>query len=929
MRNILSFIIYFSVLSGFSQALVQDQVLIKKRLDNGLTYYIYPTDKVEGEAHFQLFVKVGSLQETEDQRGLAHFLEHMAFNGTKHYEANELIEFLERKGSKFGHDLNAHTSFEETIYKLKIPTKDDAVVDSTLTIMSDWVDGLLLDPIEVEKERGVVLSEWLSKQSPKVQSSQVFLDVLLNNSFYDKRKVIGDTTSLRHFKLEELRAFYEKWYDPALIAVAVTGDIDPQMVEQAIVEKFAHITSKKPSRSVGSIPDYKTDSLIVYSDQWTKKTELNYIQLQDVFKNVNTKTAYENYLKRSVLNKLTSERLAKLSFDDNSYSKGNISIGNFLESKGALVATIELKPEKTLEGIDEFNTHFQQMFQYGFTSLEIEKIKKTMLAGFKRSITDQKSISASGMIRQMYQDFFYGNMIISLEDEYQLMENSFSKLDSLQVLKALRANKKNTPFHYLLTTNSDDLKSLPAHQNLLNAAKKIKTQKAPPYKSVIDVPAELLKKTPNEGTVERIVSIPEIDAQEIHLSNGAKVIYKKSSLDQDKIVLAGFRKGGFYAMDSTNYLNAQYTVPTVSMSGYGDFTREALSYYLAGNSAKVQFLMDRTRSGVFGSANTEDIKTFFELFYLKATQPRVDSLIFNQLKETAINNISNKPESAKEKFQKGLKYMVRGKDYTTVSQSKEDLETKLQQQALTGIYNNFFGVADNYVLTLITDKELEEMLPYIKTYIGGIPKGQFDTSYTYKPQPIHKKNVDLIKHNGDSPKAVFSLVFQQDHKLKDIPSLDVQNQLLEAILKLQLNKRLREDLGVVYGVSVSISATSHPTHLNRQTIALVCDPSDVDLITTEIESILKGVASGKIDISQHLETVKTNLIKNFHINKQRNSFWTKSIRDFYFNQYDNWEFVTDYEALVNDISESELAKNAKKYFLKTPRIKAILYPKDY
>lgn len=929
MHNIISFIIYFIALSGFSQSLVQDSVLIKKQLNNGLTYYIYPTDKVEGEAHFQLFVKVGSLQETERQRGLAHFLEHMAFNGTEHFEANELIEFLEKKGSKFGHDLNAHTSFEETIYKLKIPTKEINVVDSTLTIMSDWVNGLLLDPLEVEKERGVVLSEWLSKQSPKIQSSQVFLDVLLSNSFYSKRKVIGDTTSLKHFKLEELRAFYEKWYDPSLIAVAVTGDINPDMVEQAIIEKFASIPSKNPIVTLGSIPDYTRDSLIVYSDQWTKKTELNYIQLQDVVKGVDNELAYEDYLNRSVLNKLTSERLAKLSFDDNKYSQGNISIGNFLESKGALVATIELKPEKILEGIHEFNTHFQQIFQYGFTSLEIEKIKKTILGSFERSLEDQKSISASGMIRQMHQDFFYGNMIISLEDEFQLMKKSFSKLDSIQVLKALKANKKETPFHYLLTTNSEDLNSLPNREALLSAASKIKTQKATPYKSTINIPEALLKKTPKSGAIKRIVAIPEIDAQEIQLSNGAKVVYKKSSLDQGKVLLSGFRKGGFYAVDSTNFVNVQYTAPTISMSGYGDFSREALSYFLAGNSAKVQFLIDRTRSGLFGSANTKDIKTLFELFYLKATQPRVDSLLFNQLKEMAIAKISNKPESAKEKFQKELKYIVRGRDYTTISQSKESLETKLQQQTLSGIYNNFFGVADNYVLTVITDQELEDLLPYITTYIGGIPKGEFDNSYKYKPQPIIEKDVDYIKHNGDSPKAVFSLVFQQTNKLKDIPSLELQNQLLEAVLKLKLNKRLREDLGVVYGVSVSISATSHPTSLNRQTIALVCNPSDVDMITTEIKAILKGVATGEINISQHLETVKTNLVKNFNINKQRNSFWTKSIRDYYFNQYDNWEFVTDYEALVRNVSEKDLQKNAKKYFIKAPRIKAVLYPKNH
>lgn len=929
MRRIWFFIILFIPFLGFSQNLVQDGRLIKKQLANGLTYYIYPTDKVKGEAYFRLFVKVGSLQETENQRGLAHFLEHMAFNGIEHFKANELIEFLETVGSKFGHDLNAHTSYEETIYKLKIPTKDPAVLDAALTIMSDWVNGMLLDSKEVEKERGVVVSEWLSKQSPKAQSDHVFLDVLLNNSIYSKRKVIGDTTSLKHFKVEELRAFYEKWYDPSLMAVAVSGDVNPQDIEHLIVDKFADKPSRKTMTVSGEIPNYIKDSLIIYSDNSAKKTELNYIQLQDVFKNTNTEEAYGHYLKRGVLNRLTSERLAKLSFDENEYTQANISIGNFLESKGALVATVNLNPETALKGIEKFNTHFQQIFQFGFTSLEIEKVKKSMLGAFRRTLEAKSPISASGMVNQMYQDFFFGNMIISLKDEYQLMEDCFSKLDSLQVLKALKANINESSFRYLLTTNNTDLKKLPTKDKLLDAVAKIKTQVATAYKSDIFVPETLLKSIPEEGSIKSITALPEIDAQEIHLDNGAKVIYKKSNRDKNKILLAGFRKGGFYAIDSTGYVNVQYAVPTVAMSGYGDFSREALGHFLAGNSAKIQFLIDKTRSGFFGSANSNDIATLFELFYLKATQHKVDSVLFNQLKQTAIENIPAKPKSANELFQEQLAYLVRGKDYTTRPKTKESLEKSLQEQKINEIYHDFFGVADNYVITVITDEELETILPFIKQYVGSIPKGNFDNSYKYIPQPIIKENINFIKHDGESPKAVFSLIFQQDAKFKDFVELDRQNQLLEAVLKLELNKRLREELGVVYGVSVSISATNHPKPLNRQTIALVCNPNDVELITSEIKTILKAMALGKINISQNLENAKTNLIKNFNINKQNNSFWTKSIRDYYFNQYKNWDFVTDYEIALKNISQKDLQKVTKRYFIKTPRVKAILYPKDF
>ncbi|QVY66869.1 pitrilysin family protein [Polaribacter sp. Q13] len=927
MRIFIYLTVFFITISGFSQNLVQDPALIKKELKNGLTYYIYPTDKVEGQGYFRLFVKVGSLQETENQRGLAHFLEHMAFNGIEHFKANELIEFLENKGSKFGHDLNAHTSFEETIYKLKIPTKESTVVDSTLTIMSDWVNGMLLDPIEVEKERGVVLSEWLSKQSPQNQSGQVFLNTLLNNSIYNDRAVIGDTTSLKHFKLEALKAFYNKWYDPSLIAVAVAGDVDAEEIEKAIIQKFSGIPSKFPTTTLGEIPNYKKDSLIIYSDKWIKKTELNYIQLQDVFKDVKTELSYNDYLTRNVLNKLMSARLGKLSFKDAKYKNASINISNYLKSKGVLLATVNLKTESVLEGIGAFNTHFNQMFQYGFTALEIEKVKKTMLSSFSRNLKEDKPISAAGMVDQMYEDFFNGNMIIDLKDEYKLIENYFSKIDSIQILEALKNNKNDSPFQYLLTTNDEELKKLTNKKELFSTIEKFKTLKTEAYQNNFDVPEKLLNNTPKLGIIERIVALPEIDAQEIHFSNGATVVYKKSNASADHVLLAGFRKGGFYALDSTNYLNAQYSAPTISMTGYGDFTREALSHFLAGNSAKIQLLIDKTRSGFFGSSNGKDAKTLFELFYLKATQPRVDSLLFKQLKDASINNISDKPKSDKEKFQEEFKYIIRGKDYTTAPNTKEAMEQGLTSQALIPIYNTFFGGINNYVVTIISDKDLEVILPFIKTYIGGMPKGDFDNSFKYKPLPIKKKAVNFIKYGGDSPKAIFSLIFQQDKKLKDLPSLEIQNEILESVLKLELNKRLREEMGVVYGVSVSVSATKHPVSLSRQTIALVCKPSDVDRISIEIKSILNGIISGDIDFQSDLEKVKTNLITTFNVSKQKNSFWTKSIRDYYFNQYRNWDFVTDYEALVHNVSIKDLQKLTKKYFIKTPQIKAILLPK--
>lgn len=326
----------------------------------------------------RLFVKTGSLQEADNQLGLAHFLEHMAFNGIKHFKANELIRFLESKGAKFGHDLNAHTSFQETIYKLKIPTRDIQVVDSTLTILSDWVDGMLLDSLEVEKERGVILSEWLSKQSPKLNSSQAFLDQLLNGSLYSNRKVIGDTTILRNFKHSELKQFYNQWYDPSIMAIAISGDIDVNKVEELIKKKFESKKTTSPNWKEHPIPSYTKDSLLIYSDSWVTKTELNYIQLIPPLRDVASINLYEQYLTRTIINSLFKERFAKLSKGKTFYTDGSISIGNFLPVKGAIIATVELDSSNLKKGIEQFNTHLGQLYTYGFTNQEIEKTKKNL-----------------------------------------------------------------------------------------------------------------------------------------------------------------------------------------------------------------------------------------------------------------------------------------------------------------------------------------------------------------------------------------------------------------------------------------------------------------------------------------------------------------------------------------------------------------------
>ena len=309
-----------------AQPLPYDSQLRKGTLANGLTYYIYPNQNPKGEAVYRLFVKSGSLQERDDQQGLAHFLEHLAFNGTRHFPGDGIVKFLESRGAKFGKDLNAHTSFTETVYKLQLPSGDPLLVDSTMTILADWADGLLIEPEEVEKERGVILSEWLSRGGTKTSNSMKLVMELLNDSRYAHRITIGDTAIIRHASPQTIRDYYEYWYHPSLMAVAVAGDIDADYIEKLIRKKFSHLNApkKRPELKTWPIPEYQEEKVTISTEKGVTKTEFDMLMLLPQPAAVQTADDYRLYLMRSLINRLFKQRFNALSFDNPAYSSASV-----------------------------------------------------------------------------------------------------------------------------------------------------------------------------------------------------------------------------------------------------------------------------------------------------------------------------------------------------------------------------------------------------------------------------------------------------------------------------------------------------------------------------------------------------------------------------------------------------------------------------
>ena len=903
--------------------------LIKGRLDNGLTYYIYPNDYPKGEAVYRLFIKSGSVFEEENQRGLAHFLEHMAFNGTRHFPGDSMVKFLESKGAKFGKDLNAHTSFNETVYKLQLPSSDIHMVDSTLMILADWADGLLLDSLEIEKERGVILSEWLSKTGPEYDVQNAFLLELLNGSRYASRLTIGDTAIIRHFPHERLHNYYETWYHPTLMAVAVSGDIDANKVEKIVHERFGKMNAPiKPKVKDYRIPDYTEENIIKVIHPSLKKIEFNFIQLCSKPSAVKKEKDFLVFLQRALLNRLMKVRLNALAFENPSYKDASATLTSFINTKGVLMASVELVSGKIEVGIQEFATQLEQMYRYGFTTSEIEKVKKRFLRDALRRAESKSPVASLSYIDEIYSDFYQGNIILTPAEEYRMIQKYIGRVDSVSLVKLMKGVRKPHRTHYFLSAFDKVSAELPTEEELLSMLARIRSNDIARYEKNIDVPDALISELPVSGIIEVDDTIPEIGARSMVLSNGARVIFKRTTVDKDRIMLTGFRKGGLYALDSVDYVTGLFAGSIVPVSGAGDFSRDALSQYLAGNSASLRFLIDKTRTGVAGSAEKRDMQTLFELLYLKWTQPRLDESVYAQVKEKSIENYLTGNKTDTDKYYRDLSDLMQGHSYVRRTITDTLINSELKKERVLPVFNRCFGSAKGYTFIITGNCTFSEIESFVLRYIGGLPGGVSTMDYVYKGDNIPRKNTEFIRKVGDSPKALVSLIFQQDTLSEQLRSFNLKSDIVKAIVRTKLLRELREKMGMVYSVSVSIGATQYPAQLSRETIGFSCEPENVSALIAATMSQLRKLAFDSLAFETEWADVKQNLIKENSIQMQKDAFWSGCIRNTIYNGDPDWDYITRYEDIIHSVTAKEIMGYIRRCFLDSPVIKAVLYPKE-
>ena len=907
-----------------------DGKLVTGKLKNGLTYYIYPNDNPKGEAVYRLFIKAGSVYETERQKGLAHFLEHMAFNGSRNFPADGMVRFLESKGAKFGADLNAHTSFNETVYKLQLPSSDPAMVDSTIMILADWAAGLSITPAEVEKERGVIMSEWLSKRDAKRDASNMLLMALLNDSRYSERLTIGDTAVIKNCDRDDIADYYKKWYHPSLMAVAVAGDVDALEVEKLIKKRFGKMSGKKaPDWKQYMIQPYSNESATVFTDDRLNKTELDIIRLVPLPGAVANEEDYRAYLLRNIVNRLIKQRFNDYSFNGPAYKKGSISRSSFLNASGVYIESMELVPGKMKEGISDFIAHRNQIMAYGFTSGEIGRAKKEILSNMQRKVDVGQSSQSIKIMDEIYSDFYTGNRLVSRQDELELIKKTLPGIDSVAIVKSLRSLAGDGHgMRVLLRGGGKVYDEIGDEKTLLSLISEAYALPSVPYVKDVKVGDRLC----DPSTPGRIVSmkeIPQIDAVDMMLDNGARVIFRQSDLDRNKISVTAVRRGGMYSLDSLEYYSGMFARSVVGLSGAGNMSRDALAYYKAGNSASMVLMPDNTRTGVIGSAYLKDAPMMFDLMYAKWVYPRLDMEVFDQTVEKTKESYRTKKKTPGEIFGEEVSRLLNGSNYSNAELTDTVIDNCVRPEDLIPVHNRFFGPASGFTFVIMADAPLDSVKGYITDYIGALPRGEVDTRWITGREPLSYRSKVYHRYTGDDPKASVMLIYQQD-SLPDSPNImAIKSKMLQNALRTKLLARLREEMGMIYSVGVSSSSTLYPSPLSRTTISFVCKPEDVDALLVATREELDDFYEHPEEFEDMIRDVRLNLVKEHRLNIQKNSFWGSWIRNSVFNGEEDWNYFNDYENIVNGITAAEIARFGKELLDTASYTEAVLFPREF
>ena len=900
-----------------------DPLITVGTLTNGLRYYIRENRQPQGRAELRLVVNAGSVLEDDDQRGVAHFVEHMSFNGTLHFPRQDLGSFMQSLGMRFGAHVNAHTSFDETVYALQIPTGNAAVIDRSLLILEDWARDVSFDPVEIDKERGVILEEWRLGlgAAERIQNAQ--FPILLKGSRYAERLPIGRPDIIQNVSHDRLKQFYTDWYRPDLMAVVAVGDFDTSMIEAQIRSHFSSIpeaSSPKP-RPAYAVPDQPGTVYSVITDPEATNTRIS-VSSKMAARPMVTIGEYRQHMVERLFSSMLSVRLNEIAQAPNAPFLA-ARTGRGLLVRAEEVTTLDALVAKggVERGLAALFAEVDRVARFGFTATELDREKLNLQRGLQRAANEKDKSPSGPLADEFVRNFIQAEPIPGIVYEFGLNQRFLPEITLPEVNSLAEDWMPDRNRLVAITAPESDRPSLPSEATL---AAVIDTADGAALTAYVDTVSTqpLLARLPSAGTIATTSTNEALGITEWRLSNGVRVVLKPTMFKQDEILFRAVSPGGTSLASDRDFIPAATATAVIAQGGLGELSLVDLDKVLAGTTAFVRADIGETEEGLAGGATRTDLETMFQLVYLTFTAPRADPVAFRVLSDQLKVTLANREATPDTVFDEALDAALSQNHLRTKPLTPARLN-QLNLDASLAFYKDRFADASDFTFVFVGSFDLATMKPLVERYLASLPA-------LYRNETPQDVGIDppagVVERevrSGIEPRSQVSIVFSGAFENDEMHRV-VARAMAESLAG-NLQRTLREDLGGTYGVSVAPTFTKRPTQEYRLTINFTSDPARTESLVRAVFQVIDQFKRNGPSEGQVLDA-RAALMRDFETNSRQNAYLLNRIA----YKYEHDEDVTDIFNMrpFYDQLTAPVLRDAARAYLNTERyVEVTLLPK--
>ncbi|MEX0289299.1 MAG: M16 family metallopeptidase [Flavobacteriaceae bacterium] len=882
-------------------------------LPNGLTYYLRNNGKPEDKVELRLVVNAGSIMETDRQLGLAHFMEHMNFNGTKNFEKNDLVDYLQSIGVKFGADLNAYTSFDETVYILPIPSDDPEKLEKGFQILEDWAHQTTLSEEAIDGERGVVLEELRVRLGAEERMQKVTLPKIMYGSKYAERLPIGTKENLENFDYADVRDYYKAWYRPDLMAVVAVGDLDVTTMEAKIKAHFSNIEKAEAptKRESYELPNHEETFIAIASD---KEAAFSRVQVlyKDHFEAPQTKTLkdYRDRLIKSLFSTLINNRLTELRNSPNPpFVFGFSYYGRTLaRTKNAYQSIAQTSPDGHMKGLKAILEENERVKRYGFQNAEFERAKKSLLARLEKQYNDRDKLESNRIVGQYINNYLRNSPIPSIAWEYETTKSLLPSIKLEEIGALINSFLHDDNRVIVLTGPEKEGVKQVTEEEVLSLLETIKTAEILPYQDE-EVRSELIETMPAPGTIVDSEKNSGLEITTLSLSNGAKVTYKKTDFKNDEVLFRAFSPGGLSLYSDEELRATAFANSSLAEAGIGGLSLTDMNKFMSGKIARVAPRISSFSENFNGSAAPKDLETLFQMVHLYFTSLNKDEEAFNSAMTKQKSFLGNLMANPQFYFQDQISQIKNeGNPRYTGFPTIEKMEAADYDLAYTK-YQERFADAGDFHFYLVGNIDEAKVKEYATTYLASLPGTNSNEKYV--PTKFRRKD-SYQKHiinRGSDPKSNVSITWEEEIPYDSTTEMAVN--ALGELLTIKLIEQLREEEGGVYGVGARGNLSKISYSNLSLSISFPCGPENVDKLIAaalaEVEKIKKDGVSPK-DMAKVKETY---LVKRKE-DMKTNRFWISSLVRAE-QESRNLEGMINLEAKLDALTAEDIQKVAQNY----------------